>query len=118
MDLISKTEIVRGTLEPGDIAVPLGVTEMEVSIDQTEMKTPGVACRVGSFLSLDGGLTWRPWGGFGCVSGERLDVETGKLATKSCMIIKVPEPKNPNRKIRTTITLTGNATTALRCEMK
>jgi len=116
--LISEKDFLKGTEDLADIDIPVDMTEVDVFIDRTNLTDSKIAVAVQCFLSLDNGISWKPWGGFGTIGGEIINSETKKAETKSGMISKLPEPKNKNRKIRLTITLSDKATIALKYEFK
>lgn len=116
--IVDKKDFLSGTEDPDEISVPLGATEVDIFIDRTDLLDSKVAVAVQCFLSLNGGLSWKPWGGFGTTGGEMINSKTMVVDTKSGMISKLPEPDNKNRKLRLTITLSSGANTALKCEFK
>jgi hypothetical protein len=71
-------------------------------------------------LSLDGGVTWVDMGGAGLdlskagftvnALNQYLDSQ-GKVATETGMVIPLPDPTNPNRQVRGTVTVSETITT-------
>lgn len=116
--LISEKTALKGTQDSQDYNIPLNVTEADVFIDRTYLtdKKVSVACQV--FLSLDGGDSWKTFGGFGAQGGNIINSVTKQVETKSGMILYIPEPENPNRKIRVTLTGTDTLKTSVKCEFK
>jgi hypothetical protein len=115
-DLISEKTIIAGTQHSSVIDISVGAKELDLFIDRTYLTDPDIACAVQLFLSLDGGKSWKPWGGFGTVGGEIKD-DAQKVQNKSGMRTSLPQPENKNRKIMATITATAELKTSLQYEL-
>lgn len=116
--LIGNQEFSQGTVDTSDFNITQGIKEIELFIDRTSLEDEKLAVAVQLFLSLDGGLSWIPWGGFGCCGGILENTETGERETKSGMISVVPNVELKNRKLRATLTMTQIGRTDLKCEMR
>ena len=115
--LISKDSKTNTSTRTNIIDVLAGATEVDLFIDRTDMQDETVAVGVQLFLSLDGGISWMPWGGFGTRGGD-IENEEKKIEAKSGMVSNLPYPEKKNRKIMAVKTVVGTVNTALKCEMK
>ncbi|HSW38566.1 MAG TPA: hypothetical protein VLL97_03650 [Acidobacteriota bacterium] len=114
---MAKQTMERGAREVGDIAVPSGVTEIEIAIDRADFKDSKLGVYLCCFYSADG-RAWRPVGGIGCVGGEIMDADTKQASTKSSIMLRVPNPELKGRVIRTALVTSQGATTRISYEAK
>ena len=88
--------------------VPLGIEYVKLTLDVTDMTDPAQTIVFDADVSFNGGATWRH---------ERAAFEGGpikNLATRTPPFVSYhefhfPEPQNPNRKVRVTLTVAGIA---------
>ena len=100
------------------ITVPLNAELVKITMPRKDMLDKKVAYAIQLFLSLDGGISWRPWGGMGTVGGEVIDSATKEIATESGMTTKLLESTNPNRMIKATLSVSAETKTGLDVEFK
>ena len=98
--------------------VALGVTQVTLRASRLSWPNTGQEVIQASFdLSFDGGATWiSPYCGFGARGGDYY-FRTGILAEYSMVTIALPQPDNPNRKIRGTMNTTTNLRTKIEAEI-
>jgi hypothetical protein len=105
----------RGAIVYAPRNIPVDATSVVVTLDRSAMTGDPVAktgdARVGIawsiFLSLDGGVSWTPWGGAGTVGGNIPATPT------SFFTIALPDPTNPNRQVAAVFAVSGNITLAI-----
>ena len=112
-ELISEREIIDATNHSQIVDLQADTKMVEVLIDRTNLNDVKAAVGVRLFLSMDGGLSWIPWGSFGTVGGEMV-VESQVLTTSS-MTVKIPDAKDKTvRKMQGVLTVVGKGTTSLK----
>lgn len=106
-----------GTRVLGPANVPLGATEIALSLDGGAMTNPALHVAITLDLSLDGGVTWNnphpqadpfPVGmtlDGGAKNRQGLPLGTYFIGTT------LPDASNPNRRIRATVVISGQALT-------
>ena len=112
VDVIVSELKTEGTRHSNVLAVPLGAKFVRVSMPRKDMTDTKIAFACQLFLSLDGGTSWKPWGGAGTVGGEIIDSITKQIVTESGMEMALPEPSNPNRKVKGTVSISSEAKVA------
>lgn len=105
--LINSQELENTTIQSDVTSISDATNELDVSIDRSSLTDPGVAISVQLFLSLDGGLSWLPWGGFGTIGGDIGVPKSGFVTAIQAGI---------NRQIKTTLTVVGQCQTSLTVE--
>ena len=93
-----------GTRTFGPVAIPTGLTVVTVAISRASL-SPTVRLDWALELSQDGGTTWLPWGGAGTVGGDVINPSTGLPLTDSSFAVFLPNPANPLRRARGSLTL-------------
>lgn len=111
--VITKADITPGTTDTSTFKIPVGATKISLNIDRSDLMDASIAIGVQLFLSLDNGKSWTFWGGFGTSGGQVIDSATDKIATSSSIGVELPEPDNPNRQIKATLTVTGICKTGM-----
>lgn len=81
-------------------SIPLGVGEVTAYLNVSEHTDPATGWTASVDISLNSGTTWQFW--YGC--GRRAGAPGG---TESTVTRAIPEPSNPNRRARLTITTIG-----------
>lgn len=99
---------------PGVIAlpqtpVPVGIDRAHLTLDAVQWTDPQTLLSVQLWLSYDSGVTWLPGGG-GTARGEPdRRGKTGLPLTTVAFMWTWPEPDNPNRRVKGTLTLSGGS---------
>lgn len=105
MIVLPTTTLQAGTREIGPANVPNGVTRFELSFDCSTWTNPARSLSCQIEISLDGGTNWRPFVAFGL---RGTDAPRDKQGVARVFISSsIPEPANPNRRFRATLTFSG-----------
>lgn len=97
--ILARTELQPGTRNLGPASIPQTIIAAGLVIDKTNWTDPNVKLSCQYEVSLNGGQTWIPKGGF--VN------EPGGSGSSVFFVFGFPEPTNPNRRARATLTVTG-----------
>src|SRR3990167_9616049 len=98
-EIFSKRQYPKSTQTFGPVAVPIGMMKVAIKVDRLDLTDAAVGLSWSIMLSLDAGLSWRPWGGAGTVGGIVLNGKTGLPEPESSLVVDLPEPANPDRQI-------------------
>lgn len=91
--------LVTGSVVSPVLIIPTGLEYIRVIIDVTNHTNSAITLALRVELSLDGGVTWPQFREVGRQGGDN--------ATEASFEWDLPEPTNPLRNIRATLTLTG-----------
>jgi len=95
-----------GTTAFGPVAVPTGITQIEVQLDRAGMASETLRIDWALEVSQDSGATWLSWGGASTAGGPPL---TGV----SSFTIALPNPSNAGRRVRGSVTLNETVTLSI-----
>jgi len=109
INVIPVQQALRGATMFGPVAIPLDLTKVSVWISRAQLLDPALGLSWSIMLSLDGGVSWRSWGGAGTVGGVVLNAKTGLTEPESGLTIMLPEPTNPDRQIEGVLVLSKSA---------
>lgn len=102
----------------GPANVAIGVTKLRVTF--TRENWPGDnddrIINVKIEGSLDGGVTYPIWGEIDFMGGVQINSRTGQVVNANWINRSMPEPNNPNRKVRATIINNQTLRTAVTLE--
>lgn len=84
-------------------SIPVGIAYARLSIEAITWDDPDIFVIINLELSQDGGLSWGP-GGSGYAKGGTVDRQ-GNRNSSAWWRWSWPNPNNPNRKIRGTISI-------------
>ena len=118
INVITSELKLEGTRYSNTIAIPLNAEYIKVSMPRKDMLDDKIAFAIQLFLSLDNGISWKPWGGMGTVGGEIIDNVTSEVSTESGMEMHLPEPANSTRKVKATISISNEAKVGMDMEFK
>lgn len=106
-----------GTRTLGPANVPLGVTAIELALDGAAMTDPALHVAITLDLSLDGGATWNdphpavdPFPVGMTLDGGAKNRQGDPLAAYT-IGTSLPDPTNPNRRVRATVVISGTPLT-------
>lgn len=106
-----------GTRVLGPANIPLGVSSISLALDGTSMTNPALHVAITLDLSLDGGVTWNdphpqvdPFPVGMTLDGGAKNRQGQALGTYYIGTI-LPDASNPNRRIRATVVISGQALT-------
>ncbi len=102
----------------GAYTVPVGITQITLRASRVSWPDTGAEVIRASFdLSMDGGATWiSPYCGFGAMGGDHYD-RNDVLMPYSWVQIRLPQPDNPNRRIRGGMNVISSLRTGIEVEM-
>ena len=119
-----------GSRQLGPVNVPDGASLAVIRFGRSAWTDPGVRLNARLELSLDGGVTWCPspngqaswpWGVFPVkfsAGGGVRNGPDGNPSTETIVRIPIPEPNNPDRKVRVSMVVSGgDLTTAISVEV-
>jgi hypothetical protein len=104
LTVLANDAYAAGTFPFGPVNLPTGITSAECRIDRAALTSPTLQINWKFELSQDDGVNWLPWGGAGTGGGVIPD------APFSSFTVQLPNPTNPNRRIRGSMTLNEVAT--------
>jgi hypothetical protein len=108
-----------GEKPPFEMPIPLGQTKYEVYASREAWPiTGGNVIQVTAEISFDGGENWEHLVGFTADGVDRIDPNSGLMGTESGATVTLPEPDNPNRRIRTKMNVLTPLKTAVNVETK
>lgn len=122
--VIPSRNYAAGEREFGPANVSQGVTTIKATFTRENwpLTNQTVVLQVGIEASLDGGVTW-PYGAYnfnkdtgqgGWVGGVRVSGRTGEIITQETVaFMGIPEPENPNRRVRAFTQIVSNLRTAV-----
>lgn len=111
-----------GSIMTEPVAVPTGAMEVNFRLDRAQYLNPAVTADIFADLSLDGGLTWASTNpgpatgsfpiGAGTVGGVVSD-KRGLFVRFSSLGTSMPQPTNPDRRIRIIVAIAGGPLTTM-----
>jgi hypothetical protein len=102
-----------GTYPFGPVTVPLNAVRATAIIDRVPLTNATLRINWLLELSQDAGGTWLPWGAAGTSGGSIINPKTGSPYTASSSTVLLPNPTNPNRRARGSVTINRTTTTTL-----
>lgn len=111
--LINNQDLDQGTVDIQDIIISKKAKKIEVKIDRTYLLDSELGIGVQLFISVDNGVSFLPWGGFGTVGGKVVDPDTQQAVKTSSMVSGLPPEQGFDYIARTTVTLTKLAKISL-----
>lgn len=107
--------IAVGTRDFGPVTIPDGLTRVTLRLARKTTAAPtlwatGVAIQLDSECSVDGGVTWVQWLGFGASGGIYVKGD-GSEATESNVASALPS--GTNRTMKLSLTVTGGTLSSL-----
>lgn len=106
-----------GTRVLGPANVPVGTSEIELSLDGAAMTDPALHVAITLDLSLDSGVTWNnphpqadPFPVGMTLDGGAKNRQGGALARYTIGTF-LPDSTNPNRRVRATVVISGTPLT-------
>jgi hypothetical protein len=109
LTVLNNRAYAAGTFPFGPVNLPTGIESAECRIDRTALTSTTLQINWSFELSQDDGINWLSWGGAGTVGGVIQD-EGGNTLTFSAFTVQLPNPTNPNRRIRGSMSLNETAT--------
>jgi hypothetical protein len=100
-----------------DMPLDVGVTRIQLTLTRVNWPDLGAESVVEAMLeiSLDGGQTWPVLAGFTTLGGQSMmDGQPVNISACNC---PVPQPQNPNRRVRARVTTAAQIRTALTVEV-
>ena len=94
----------------GPVAIPLNLASVKIDFDVAAHLDPLVELRMAIEISFDSGGTWRDFFGFTRFGGIGHE-DDGSVSLVAYRRTSIPQPTNPQRRLRGTFTLTGGSLT-------
>lgn len=88
--------------------LPVGVSYIQWRMPRTDLTDPSMAIKVTLEISFDNRASWVPGGGWTAVGGSIINPKTGLPLEFTIGEVTFLQPKNPDRWVRGSITLTNN----------
>jgi hypothetical protein len=113
-----------GSHNLGPVALNVGLRRVAITLERSEWTDPASKVDARFELSLDGGTTWSPnpsgerdfpWGPFPVTFSAFGGIILGKDGQPSLLsgfVTDLPQPSNPDRRIRGTVTISGGTVRA------
>ena len=100
-----------GSRSFGPANVPVGVTEVSLSMDCTQFLSPTLFITWSLELSQDDGANWLPWGSAGCPGGPLFERDGVTPLTRWSFRVPLPNPTNSLRRARGSVVANEETTT-------
>jgi hypothetical protein len=92
------------------VSIPTGITGFKLVCNGTTLTSTTLRVSILAERSMDGGATWEGGGGVGFAGGV-IDPDTGLLQAEVGFHVDLPQPDNPTRRLRGTITMNEDVIT-------
>ena len=101
-----------GTYTIPATSVPLNIGTVKLAADRTAWLDAASTVVASMEWSFDGGTTWSPGGSWTSHGGTALLPDGITVSTESNAVFTMPQPTNPNRKVRGSVVVSGATATS------